>query len=275
MKNQLSQDFEKNVESWVRWKLKNFKNIVSWEDKIVYDFVDFLSTYINDELVPSGFIMWASLALYDVMNNKNWFTWKPIEHPVIDYPKDKLATLQNKIPVIAKTIFSEDFSKWVSQVHSEITQKMDEDIKIKNQEIEGLLNMFWWTWFKRENQLEAQENIEMTDKELVDLIHKLRAYIKDLYIHDAWAKRVEDRINEWVNPFHNQTSQWLFLEMYYGSPSYLWTPWGKLQIPWTSSSEWKSIEEEFTKKVKMQELFILLHILQFFIQLNQFFFIFL
>lgn len=42
--------------------------------------------------------------------------------------------------------------------------------------------------------------------------------------HDLW---LEDRRGESVNPFYGQTSRGLFLEMYYGLPSTLHTPWGK------------------------------------------------
>ena len=41
---------------------------------------------------------------------------------------------------------------------------------------------------------------------------------------DLW---VDDTRKEEVNPFYNQTQSGLFLEFYYGSPSDLWTPWGK------------------------------------------------
>lgn len=49
-------------------------------------------------------------------------------------------------------------------------------------------------------------------------------------IHDDRARRglwMEDRRGESVNGFYNHTSSGLFLEMYYGLPSTLWTPWGK------------------------------------------------
>lgn len=37
---------------------------------------------------------------------------------------------------------------------------------------------------------------------------------------------LEDRRRETPNSFYNQTAQGFFLELYYGLPSKLWTPWG-------------------------------------------------
>jgi hypothetical protein len=38
---------------------------------------------------------------------------------------------------------------------------------------------------------------------------------------------VEDWREESVNSYYNHTESGIFLEMYYGTPSILWTPWGK------------------------------------------------
>ena len=46
---------------------------------------------------------------------------------------------------------------------------------------------------------------------------------------------LQDRRNESVNPFYNQTSSGLFLELYYGQPGFLHTPWGKWNC-WGSGS---------------------------------------
>lgn len=38
---------------------------------------------------------------------------------------------------------------------------------------------------------------------------------------------MEDRRNEEVNPYYNQTADGLYLELYYGQPLRIWTPWGQ------------------------------------------------
>jgi len=52
---------------------------------------------------------------------------------------------------------------------------------------------------------------------------------------------LEDRRNEDVNPYYNQTKQGLFFEIYYGSPGHLWTPWGKWNFAGSSSGFWDNI----------------------------------
>jgi hypothetical protein len=52
---------------------------------------------------------------------------------------------------------------------------------------------------------------------------------------------VEDWRNETVNPFYNQTADGIYLELYYGMPSRLWTPWGKWKFIGSGSGSWENI----------------------------------
>ncbi len=51
----------------------------------------------------------------------------------------------------------------------------------------------------------------------------------------------EDRRKEGANPYYNQTSEGLYLELYYGTPSSLWTPWGKWNFGGSGGGSWNSI----------------------------------
>jgi hypothetical protein len=58
-----------------------------------------------------------------------------------------------------------------------------------------------------------------------------------------------DRRDEGVNPFYNQTETGLFLEMYYGIPGKIWTPWGCWGC-WGSGTGWdKKMTEAFLERL--------------------------
>lgn len=240
-------DPERKVEMWIKEKLAKFKEVVQGKEQIVYDFVDFLSTYMNDELVPAGFNLWAALALYDIQNKKNWYTWAPITHPITKYSLEEINNLQLRIPEIAGAIFDENFSKTVRKIHTEV----NEQVKVQK-DLNNVFKMMWWTWFERKKIEEEDKNVEMTDEKLVEVIHKIRGLVNELSKKNG--NSTDDRIKEWVNPFYNQTEKWLFIEMYYGSPHYLRTPRWKVQIPFVSrSDERDKIKEDFFSKMKIEE----------------------
>lgn len=58
---------------------------------------------------------------------------------------------------------------------------------------------------------------------------------------DGYKSSMEDRREERVNPYYNQTADGLFLELYYGMPSSLWTPWGKWGFGGSGSGYWDTI----------------------------------
>ena len=58
---------------------------------------------------------------------------------------------------------------------------------------------------------------------------------------NGYRLNMEDRRNEWANPFYSQTADGLFLELYYGMPSSLWTPWGKWGFGGSGGGCWDTI----------------------------------
>lgn len=60
---------------------------------------------------------------------------------------------------------------------------------------------------------------------------------------------MEDRRKEGANPFYNQTADGLYLELYYGMPSSLWTPWGKWRFGGSGSGScWENILPSVLKR---------------------------
>jgi hypothetical protein len=52
---------------------------------------------------------------------------------------------------------------------------------------------------------------------------------------ESW---LDDRRDEEVNPYYSQTEQGIFLEIYYGRPGKIWTPWGQWTCWGSSSGDW-------------------------------------
>jgi len=76
----------------------------------------------------------------------------------------------------------------------------------------------------------------MTDKELFAAIRKIADMAYEYASADVGGEPwLEDRRGERVNPYYNQTESGVFLEMYYGIPGKLWTPWGSWNC-WGSGS---------------------------------------
>lgn len=91
--------------------------------------------------------------------------------------------------------------------------------------------------------------------ELFRLAHKIADIVFE-YCVDYYADGVKNAIpdSEWklpwmqdwrkqvVNPYYNQTNGF-FLELYYGMPNTLWTPWGKWKFGGSGSGSWSEKDE--------------------------------
>ncbi len=82
-------------------------------------------------------------------------------------------------------------------------------------------------------------------RKVADIIFE---YTAETYVGDK--PTMEDRRNQEVNPYYNQTDG-LFLELYYGMPSRLWTPWGRWSFGGSGFSSWKKIIPEIIKRFEM------------------------
>lgn len=63
---------------------------------------------------------------------------------------------------------------------------------------------------------------------------------------DLW---LEDRRNEEVNPRYHQAESGLFLELYYGIPGSIWTPWGNWNCWGSGSGNWNDAIQELLKRL--------------------------
>lgn len=76
----------------------------------------------------------------------------------------------------------------------------------------------------------------MNDQELYQTARNIADYILSLKTKELW---MQDWRKEAPNPFNSQTQQGLFLEMYYGLPNRLWTPWGEWNFGGSGSGYWE------------------------------------
>ncbi len=84
-------------------------------------------------------------------------------------------------------------------------------------------------------------------KKIADLIFE---YATPNHLDDDREKPwMDDRRNESINPFYNQTKSGLFLEFYYGMPSSLWTPLGKYGFGGSGSGSWEKLLPEILKRL--------------------------
>ena len=58
-------------------------------------------------------------------------------------------------------------------------------------------------------------------------IRQIADYICDLVEATPGVTLGDRRMSDTANPYYHQSETGLFLEMYYGTPSSIWTPWGK------------------------------------------------
>jgi hypothetical protein len=90
---------------------------------VLYAFGQFLAGYLNDQLVPMGFIMGCELALYDLQSGVNGFTGQPISSSLVGYPPIIYAGLRMGIAEIAATIFPTEFAEQVKNHIAKICEK--------------------------------------------------------------------------------------------------------------------------------------------------------
>ena len=88
---------------------------------------------------------------------------------------------------------------------------------------------------------------EIEDYEIYVAVRRVADIVFEYASPDVGTKGIwlEDRRNESVNPYFDQTESGLFLEFYYGHPSKVWTPWGYYGFSGSGSGRW----DEETPKI--------------------------
>jgi hypothetical protein len=70
-----------------------------------------------------------------------------------------------------------------------------------------------------------------------------------VYIKESETRLWMERRNESPNDFYDQTTSGLFLELYYGMPSILWTPWGKYNLGGSGSGRWEIVVSKLVERL--------------------------
>lgn len=93
-------------------------------NELVYDFGRYLAEYLNQSLVPMGFVMGCTLAIHDLQTGTNGFTGKPIQNRLVGYPPAIYGFLQMEIPRIATAVFPAEFAEQVKTHVEAVNAKM-------------------------------------------------------------------------------------------------------------------------------------------------------
>ncbi len=77
---------------------------------------------------------------------------------------------------------------------------------------------------------ETQRLCSLDDAECFALAHEVANCIFEQLTKALNEECFSDRRRQPANPYYNQTASGFFLELYYGGPSKLWTPWGSWKV---------------------------------------------
>jgi hypothetical protein len=195
----------------IRDRLMRLREYLPNQQDLVYEFAEHMATHTNAELVPQGFIMVATLALYDLQTGIDGFAQKPLTSRLVGQPPMIYRIIELMIPMIAQAIFPADFAGVVKTTMDNIHQVQKE------------------SWEKKKAEA-PKPNINGDSLQIYTAVRRIADLSFEFYqpMDSSFGKYAAgDRRNEGVNPFYNQTTGGLFLEQYYGGPGSIWTPWGK------------------------------------------------
>ncbi|HLC78322.1 MAG TPA: hypothetical protein VJH92_04310 [Candidatus Nanoarchaeia archaeon] len=112
-------------------RLRNLREYMPHEQQVVYDFGNYLAGRLNPSLVPEGFNMAATLALYDLQKGVDGFTGKPINSSLVGYPPQIYSILNIILPQIADAVCPKDFAGGVRAFSEDVTKKIKRDRHIE------------------------------------------------------------------------------------------------------------------------------------------------
>ncbi len=194
----------------IRDRLRHLSKYMPGQEWMIYAFAEYVAEHVNAALVPQGFVLTAALALHDLEAGVDGFTNKPIKGFLVNQSPLIYGIIEMNLPAIAGAIFPRDFAGAVKETMDNVHQIQKE---------------------KRARAKAAAPRPTINGDPLV--IYTAMRRVADLayqfYTADAGGRGywLDDRRNESVNAFYNQTTGGLFLEQYYGIPGSIWTPWGK------------------------------------------------
>lgn len=177
------------------------------DDCLVERFYPLIAEEAGCELVAEGVAMMLTLKVHDFAES---------------YPPPMGAFLSLYVPRFIDALVddkevAEDAKKWLKQVEGEAEARRKANTPPR---------------------VEPKEPIE--DYEIYVAVRRVADIVFEYASPDVGTKGIwlEDRRNESVNPYYDQTESGLFLEFYYGQPSKVWTPWGYYGFSGSGSGWW-------------------------------------
>ncbi len=95
-----------------------------------------------------------------------------------------------------------------------------------------------------------EPKVEMTEVELFIAAHRVASvlfeYVDRHFVAGSKCPSILDCRRQEANPFYHQTASGLFLEISYGVPCSLWTPWGE----WSFGGDASGLFEEVVERLR-------------------------
>lgn len=99
-------------------KLRNLNGLPGNLQRVVGPFGRYLADYLNDELIPMGFVLGCCLAIADLQNGRK--ISKVLAYPELtDYSPVVYAFMLQEIPAIAERIFPAEFAEEVKKIYKD------------------------------------------------------------------------------------------------------------------------------------------------------------
>lgn len=107
-------------------RLKELRHYMPGGPRKVYQFAEYLSERLDQEVNPEGFYRASVLALVDLGRGVDPYTGNLIRNDLADSPELILTYIATRVPDIAKAIFPKDFAEGVKEAlehHRELARK--------------------------------------------------------------------------------------------------------------------------------------------------------
>lgn len=178
-------------------------------------YMNFVDSIADSEKVGGGLNMAWELAGYDTLRG---------------YPAIVRAGVNISFDRVVDAITPDsEVAEQAKEFRKKVLEEAERERKAKEPKLEDLGPADSLTDFARYSQA----------RRVADIVFEYASGNVNSSLYQIW---MQDRRNQGVNPYYNQTHRGFLLEAYYGQLSKLWTPWGQYGFGGGSGSgNWKEV----------------------------------
>lgn len=229
----------------VKAKLQHLAHHMPSEDPFMCTFAAEFGERLNPELVPVGFNITLELLLDDMRQGKSGYPQRPLPYGLGNMPRMLYSVLSLSVDRIIKGVCPPAFAEEVIRIRTEIRAQIDAARAAE----------------EKANPKPKYILADIGAEDASALYASVRR-IADIWFECLAEEKVAggeidaSRANDPANSFYNRTASGLYVEWYYGTPSEIWTPWGKWHLKGGASYSGnadKRVNERFMKRVELRE----------------------